>query len=59
MAEAAKTRIQQIVAECFVKAAHVILSSRIYHSSRTLSKQGPKCWVRGQPVQTPALLRAY
>ncbi|CAL8463986.1 g3521 [Coccomyxa elongata] len=44
MSEANRGRVQQIVAECFVKAAHVILSSRIYNSSRTVSKQGPKCW---------------
>lgn len=46
MADASKIRMQQIVSECFVKSAHIILTSRIYHSSRTLSMKGPKCWVR-------------
>ena len=46
MADASKARMQQIVAECIVKSAHIILTARIYHSSRTLSMKGPKCWVR-------------
>lgn len=45
MAEASKARVHQLVSECFVKAAHVILASRIIHSSRTLTRQGPKYWV--------------
>lgn len=50
MSEANRARVQQIVAECFVKAAHIILGSRIYQSSRILSKQGPKCWVCCGPL---------
>lgn len=46
MAEAGKPRVDQIVGECFVKAAHIILGARICHSAPTASKQGPKCWVR-------------
>ena len=48
MADASRARMQQIASECFVKSAHIILTSRIYHSSRTLSMKGPKCWVRAE-----------
>ena len=48
MADASRARMQQIASECLVKSAHVILTSRIYHSSRTLSMKGPKCWVRAE-----------
>ena len=46
MAEAGKPRVDQIVGECFVKIAHIILSARICQPTRTAPKQGPKCWVR-------------
>ena len=38
-------RVNQIVGECFVKVAHIILGARICESSRTAPRQGPKCWV--------------
>lgn len=38
-------RVNQIVGECFVKAAHIILGARICQSSRAAPRQGPKCWV--------------
>ncbi|KAK9839293.1 hypothetical protein WJX81_005985 [Elliptochloris bilobata] len=44
MVEAGKARVDQIVGECFAKAAHIILGARICQSSRTASRQGPKCW---------------
>jgi hypothetical protein len=56
MADASKARMQQIVAECILKSAHIILTARIYHSSRTLSMKGPKCWVRASWLEDFVLL---
>ena len=41
-----RARIEQIIGESLVKAAHIILGARIYQSSRILSKPGAKSWVR-------------
>ena len=48
-----RARIEQIIGESLVKAAHIILGARIYQSSRILSKPGAKSWVR--PANATAL----
>ena len=41
-----RVKVEQIIGECFVKAAHVILGARTIHSTRRPARPTPKSWVR-------------
>lgn len=42
----ARVKVEHIVGECIVKAAHVILGARSVQPTRTPSRPTQKCWVR-------------
>ena len=47
MAVAARPRVDQFVGECLVKAAHIVLGTRVFQAARPPpAKPGAKNWVR-------------